>query len=306
MDGSTFDALTRSLGTAGSRRRALAGLLGGALGLRGWREGKDIQAHDLSKKCKKKSGKQKKKCLKKAKQHSASHGSPCTSPGGICENNACKMCQERTCVNNDGYGCENNACKVCQGGACVNNNGIGCEFNPCKVCQGGRCVNVVDNTPCNNTGKCLSGSCNPPPMCSATGAPCAGGQFGHCCSQGCTSTNPGTLGSCVKSDGGERCRSDADCATGLSCNASFVCQGACSAGADACSTGPGTAPCGTGGQCFQPVGDGPSQCGESAGTCGCTSHQQCATNHVPGAFCVQITGTHCTGCAAGTFCAAPR
>ena len=58
MDHHRFDALTRSLTSAGSRRQALVATLGGALGLLGsWAEHTD--AHDTLKKCKKKSGKQK-------------------------------------------------------------------------------------------------------------------------------------------------------------------------------------------------------------------------------------------------------
>jgi hypothetical protein len=56
MDGSRFDTLARSLGRAGSRRRALGGLLAGTLGILRWHDGDDILAHDLKSKCKKKSG----------------------------------------------------------------------------------------------------------------------------------------------------------------------------------------------------------------------------------------------------------
>ena len=71
MDADRFDTLTRSLTTVGSRRRALALTLGGALApLLGRGE---TDAHNVLKKCKKKSGKQKKMCLKKAKKHNATH-----------------------------------------------------------------------------------------------------------------------------------------------------------------------------------------------------------------------------------------
>ena len=73
MDGSRFDTLVASLTIPGSRRRALGGLLAGALGLLGWPDQQDAIAHDLKDKCKKKSGQAKKKCLKKAKQHAAQH-----------------------------------------------------------------------------------------------------------------------------------------------------------------------------------------------------------------------------------------
>jgi hypothetical protein len=69
MDPERFDTLARSLTAIGSRRRALALALSSALAhllTRG-----DATAHDTLKKCKKKSGKQKKKCIKKAKNHNA-------------------------------------------------------------------------------------------------------------------------------------------------------------------------------------------------------------------------------------------
>jgi hypothetical protein len=80
MDHSRFDALTRSLSSAGSRRRALSGVLAGTLGLLGWHEGNEIVAHDLKDTCKKKSGGAKKKCLKKAKKHKAEHAAETQPP----------------------------------------------------------------------------------------------------------------------------------------------------------------------------------------------------------------------------------
>src|SRR5687768_14657954 len=80
MDDSRFDALARSLGTAGSRRRALSGLLAGTLGILGWHDSDEIAAHNLKAKCKKKSGEAKKKCLKKAKKHAALHAAESPPP----------------------------------------------------------------------------------------------------------------------------------------------------------------------------------------------------------------------------------
>ena len=73
MDASRFDRLTRSLSTADSRRRVLGGLLLGALGLLGSQGVEDAAAHNPLASCKKKSGKAKKKCVKKAKAHNATH-----------------------------------------------------------------------------------------------------------------------------------------------------------------------------------------------------------------------------------------
>ena len=90
MDAYGFDALVRILSAPGSRRRALTLVLSGALAsllARG-----DATAHDALRACKKKSGKQKKKCLKKAKQHNAHHVNEtpaptdptCLGPGVAC------------------------------------------------------------------------------------------------------------------------------------------------------------------------------------------------------------------------------
>jgi hypothetical protein len=93
MDDSRFDALARTLATAGSRRRALGGLLAGTLGLAGWPLGEDAAAHNLKAKCKKKSGEAKKKCLKKAKKHAAAHASePPPPPPPTCAESCAANC----------------------------------------------------------------------------------------------------------------------------------------------------------------------------------------------------------------------
>jgi hypothetical protein len=75
---------SRTLSTAQSRRGALRLLAGSTVGLLGWQGFGSTEAHDARKKSKKKSGQQKKRCLKKAKQHNATHpcagqpvGAPC-------------------------------------------------------------------------------------------------------------------------------------------------------------------------------------------------------------------------------------
>jgi hypothetical protein len=84
MDESRFDRLVVSLTTTGSRRRALGGLLAGALGVLGWQDSKEAIAHNLKATCRKKSGDAKKKCLKKARKHAAQHASE-TPPGCVPE-----------------------------------------------------------------------------------------------------------------------------------------------------------------------------------------------------------------------------
>jgi hypothetical protein len=109
MDPTRFDRLTKSLSVSGSRRRAFGGLLAGVIGLLGWPEMDEAGAHDARKKCKNKSGQQKKKCLKKAKQHNAQHATetpPCvpesqlTTCGGLCitKINNCGQIVECPCL----------------------------------------------------------------------------------------------------------------------------------------------------------------------------------------------------------------
>src|SRR5829696_1564408 len=155
MDGSHFDTLTRSLCTAGSRRRAVGGLLTGVFGVLGWQGQDDAAAHDLKAKCKKKSGEAKKKCLKKAKKHAAQHAAelpPVTCGAGtkICNGqcipsaSCCGGCPAGTI-------CRDSFCVLCASGE-----------TPC----GNACVNrAIDPANCGRcgrtcpSGECLNGAC---------------------------------------------------------------------------------------------------------------------------------------------------
>src|SRR5262245_24046976 len=45
---------------------------------------------------------------------------------------------------------------------------------PCKTRRNGKCQgNQPDDTPCDGTGRCLSGTCNPQPTCSGSGSSCS-------------------------------------------------------------------------------------------------------------------------------------
>ena len=130
MDADRFDGLVRTFGQAQSRRQALRGLAAvGAFALGGYQPeqttaaGVDVE-HDATKQCKKKSGNAKKKCLKKAKKHNASHFLSCSSigessfcfagdvccPGNLCCDAAFPVCCGALCCRT-GF--------VCSGGACV-------------------------------------------------------------------------------------------------------------------------------------------------------------------------------------------
>jgi hypothetical protein len=180
MDGERFDTLIRTLTAAGSRRRALALAVSGALGLLA-RE--DTDAHNPSKSCKKKSGKARKKCLKQAKRHNAAHATQ-GPPAGCTPN-----CNGKTCGAN---GCSG-SCGTCTGGsACVNGTCV-CPAGQ-ELCKGA-CVpsctqtnSVLDPTTCDcclryasecwTSGlRCCPGSCVP----SGSGSICWGGNEGDPC-----------------------------------------------------------------------------------------------------------------------------
>src|SRR5687768_6013271 len=112
MDANRFDTMARSLAASGSRRRALALAISGAFAHLLTRD--DAEAHDLLKKCKKiKNKTKKKKCIKKAKAHNATHTTGggdgggtgagtggtggCTGPGQ-CPNPS-NPCEVATCFN---------------------------------------------------------------------------------------------------------------------------------------------------------------------------------------------------------------
>jgi hypothetical protein len=232
MDGSHFDTLTRSLSTAGSRRRALGRLLAGTLGLLGWQDQEDTIAHELKDKCKKKSGDAKKKCLKKAKKHAAQHASETSPPPPP---PCVRTCNQRSCGENDGCGgrcitdrgcdagtkcsaagaCVPDRCssdcagKVCGaddgcGGTCVTD--LGCDTG--KSCsQDGECVPDV----C--TPVCVDKSCGDPDGCGGTCQTQQGcGEGKGCCPDGCVDllNDPSNCTYC-----------------GYECADDCCCQGAC-------------------------------------------------------------------------------
>jgi len=215
MDADHFDALSRSLSTVGSRRRALGGVFLGALGLLGRPEAGDVIAHDLKATCKKKSGAARKKCLKKAKKHRAGHAAtggggtsnvrcvgpilpPCPS-GTTCGRS--EICFEGECVEDPEYRsrprCTSSA--DCEGVGCYN----GWCRNPCGVisCPGG-CVPSSDGV----TEVCLE--CDSDTDCDDYAPHCANNDCGFCAID--AHCPPGEVcrgGHCFFG-----CGSDADCA----------------------------------------------------------------------------------------------
>jgi hypothetical protein len=157
MDGSRFDTLARSLGTTGSRRRALAGLLAGALGLLAFRA-----EETAARKRKGKPKKRKKGGLTCPSGYTAC-GQQCVdikdntlhcgacfvvcSPGktccnGVCANlqdddNHCSVCGQR-CRTNDIETARLSAAEICSNGACVDCSIAGNirDGNPTTCCRG--------------------------------------------------------------------------------------------------------------------------------------------------------------------------
>jgi hypothetical protein len=148
LSGVKFDDLTRSLPLDGSRRRLLIALLGGVLGILGL-ERQESSGKNARKKCKKKKGKEKKKCLKKAK----TRGTPCRVDGD---------CPDRI------ESCQGGFCRpVCPLGACP-----GCGSCVVRFAADGdrlqQCAGEIQSTipalACNADANCLAGA----PVCIST------------------------------------------------------------------------------------------------------------------------------------------
>jgi len=193
MDANGFDTLARSLTTAGSRRGALAGFLGSALGLVGFPTDEAV-AHDLLSKCKKIKDKAKrKKCLKKARAHNATHLTEMPPPPPPPPDVTCTpSCGGRNC-GLDGCG---GLCGPCNDGTCT--DGICVCRSGEELCQG-KCVSACAGGMMRVPGSCscctLHGPCTPGPCC------------GRCASD-----------VCVELREGEFCNFDAPCQSDICTN----------------------------------------------------------------------------------------
>ena len=173
MDADRFDALSRSLTTAGSRRRALAGLFSGTLGLfSAW----DNEA--TAKNCKKlKNKKKRKKCLAKTLP-----SSPTCTPN----------CDRKVC-GDDGCGGSCGSCvapETCQSGRC------GCVPNCTnRVCGSDGCTGSCGTGTCPTSGQSCTaaGQC----VCPTDAPDICGGACRATCAQ-TQARNPGTCGCCLR------------------------------------------------------------------------------------------------------------
>ena len=165
MDRTRVDTLTCSLSTGGSRRRALAAVFTGVITSLFARENAD--AHNPLKTCKKKSGKQKKACVKKAKKHNAAHATegtdPCTGQANDTACNGDGRCLHGVCNPKPTCLPFGTACSAagpdpsCCSGSSINAfNFLGCEQSssgePCHD-------NDLQPTPAGPHTECRSGTC---------------------------------------------------------------------------------------------------------------------------------------------------
>jgi len=241
MDGTHFDALARSLSTAGSRRRALGGLLVSALGL-------------LGSQTEKASAKKKKPCppCKKRKKGKCKanlpDGTSCEN-GGSCLSGSCRppagpldvtpppsTCSPAICA-----GCCD-AQGVCQPGnthlacgsgggpcaACANPKPV-CFNNVCTTCQNNAPARPCPNGCCDGiTGTCLPGTTRG--SCGAVGGACQTCPWGVCANGVCTCDNTSCSGNMCCDPVAKRCQF-------LSSGSHLSCEGWCipsSCGAGAC------------------------------------------------------------------------
>jgi hypothetical protein len=106
------------------------------------------------------------------------------------------------------------------------------------------CTGQTDDIPCNGTGKCLAGVCNPRPTCNSgtCGPPSNTGDTG-CCGGYCLGTGPTQPGVCRPGEVGHQCSSNAGCAqhncAGYRCQKGFY-SALCNA-PDQCQSGVCTA-----------------------------------------------------------------
>ena len=160
MDANHFDALARTLTTAGPRRRALTSLVSGALGLAlGASSTEDIAAKKKPcPPCKKR---------KRGKCKKAPNGTGCS--GGTCQNGSCvadgcvstcgpKSCGPDGCGGSCGICGDNQPCLngTCCTRTCARSNA--CGPNGCD----GSCGNCPAGSICSAMGVCACGSGEPP------------------------------------------------------------------------------------------------------------------------------------------------
>lgn len=344
MDGSRFDALTRTLTVAGSRRRALGGLLAGASGVLGTTAG-DAAA------------KKKKPCpaCKKRKKGKCKGQLPdgASCPGGTCQGGKCVPPTSECAGQPDNARCGELGRGHCLAGVCNPRPTCGehstlIEDGDCSVCCSGECEPITSGP---DAGLHLCTLAYPGQHCYASGE-CRGGRacIGHRCGdflvcpadapdicnsypsvegcipnecqgpchQSCDSRDPDPCDGCepylactrdpFNPEDGERCRPQVPPTTGVSCPPQCASR---RCGPDGCGGTCGTCPDGeicNQGQCLC-SGNEREICG---GAClafcatGTVSHPQTCRCCIPSGY--PSGGARencCSGTAVGSTCVGP-
>jgi hypothetical protein len=142
VDADVFDAMVRSLSSSASRRGALAGIMGSALGL---------LTGGMATEAKKRRKRKKKKVVPPPPP-------PPPPPPNVCQPDCVgRVCGPNSCGIGSCGDC--GPCKNCQGGACFDKvNGAVCG-GVCEECQGGQCVPKANGTDCGENKFCQGGQC---------------------------------------------------------------------------------------------------------------------------------------------------
>lgn len=143
MDASRFDALARSFADRGSRRRFVAGLAAGVVGLLGQRGARADHAPDH--------------CAQAGAKSKPDKGKPCcpgliAGPGGRC---VVDSCFEVDCSYLD----TDCMVGVCTGGTCSAVDAAEGQSCPEGICQSGACDCAPNGTFCTGFEMCCSGLC---------------------------------------------------------------------------------------------------------------------------------------------------
>lgn len=241
MDGRRFDEMTRVLAAGASRRRVLAGLAAGALGVL---TGGRARAQEDASAC------AAVLCLEGTQCCNVCGEGQCVPIGEPCPEEQCggEPCNAVVC--GAGEFCCNESCSICApiGGACTQQfcgGSCAAPGQPCDAAPEGCCTDLI----CGEDGLCAAGVVGPPPTTCGSDADCAAGI-----------TDPCTVATC---DAGTCLVAIVDCAPGFVCCGNGECCPEEVCGAEGTACGAGLASCCAGTTCA----DGICAAGEPEPVC---------------------------------------